>query len=78
MALLVLRGTCQHPLVGQVRLERVEDVELLVWPQGHELLYQLARVRAPGRKCEETALMGTQQFLGPDYPSGCPHLWMPY
>lgn len=51
--LLVLRGICQHPLVDQVRLECAEDVELLFWPQVHELLNQLAWVRAPGRECDE-------------------------
>ena len=47
--LLVLCGSCQHPLVGQVRLERVEDMELLIWPQGQELLNQLTWVWAPAR-----------------------------
>ena len=44
-----LCGSCQHPLVGQVRLERVEDMELLIWPQGQELLNQLTWVWAPAR-----------------------------
>lgn len=47
--LLVLCGSCQHPLVGQVRLERVEDMELLIWPQGQELLNQLTWVWAPAK-----------------------------
>ena len=62
VALLILRGSCQHPLVHQVRPECVEDVELLIGPQGQELLNQLAWVRAPGGRCEETALSEAQQF----------------
>lgn len=62
--LLVLRGISQHPLVGQVSLECVEDMELLIWPQGHELLNQLAGVRAPGRESDQMAPTGAQQLLG--------------
>lgn len=50
--LLILCDSCQHPPVSQVRLECVEDVKLLIWTQGQELLDQLARVRAPGKEGE--------------------------
>lgn len=56
--LLILRGGGQHPLVCQVRSECVEDVQLLIWTQGQELLNQLAWVGAPGKECEQAALRG--------------------
>ena len=77
--LLILRAGCQHPLVSQVRSEGVEDVQLLIWTQGQELLNELAWVRAPGGEREETALSGgTQQLLGPDYTNSCCSLWILY
>jgi len=40
----------QQTLLGQVSLQGVEDVELLISTKGQELLDHLARVGAPERK----------------------------
>lgn len=56
--LLIFQGRGQNPLVSQVRLERVEDVELLIRPQRQKLLNQLARVRAPRTEQEASLSRG--------------------
>lgn len=43
-------GGSQQTLLRQVSLQGVEDVELLVGPQGQELLDHLTGVGAPERK----------------------------
>lgn len=56
--LLIFQGRGQDPLVSQMRLECVEDVELLIWPQRQKLLNQFARVWAPTTEHETSLSTG--------------------
>lgn len=67
--LLVVQGRSQNALVGQVRLECVEDVKLLVRPQRQKLLNQFARVWAPTTEPEASLSRG-QLLCWPSYPWG--------
>lgn len=40
----------QQVFLGQVSLQGIEDVELLIWTEGQELLDHLGGVRAPERR----------------------------
>lgn len=61
--LLIFQGRCQNPLVSQVRLQCIEDVELLIRPQRQKLLNQLARVWAPDKAGDIHVDKGGHQVL---------------